>query len=69
MVARKFFRPIWNRDNGFEIMNYTIKYDVHPERRKCSYRAWQITEIPYPEDYLEDWCKRSTYLASYQFLL
>ncbi|XP_056166982.1 uncharacterized protein LOC115664633 [Syzygium oleosum] len=80
--ASRFYHPIWNGDDGYEIMHNGDKYVVHLERKNCSCRAWQLTGIPCchaicaillkqanPKDYVDDCYKKPKYLAAYQFMM
>ncbi|XP_056158414.1 uncharacterized protein LOC130134769 [Syzygium oleosum] len=67
VTASRFCHPVWNGENGYEIIHNNDKYVVNLDRRKCSCRAWELSGIPCPhaicailmkqerpEDYLHD---------------
>ncbi|XP_071722523.1 uncharacterized protein [Rutidosis leptorrhynchoides] len=81
-AASRHCHPIWNGDDRYEIMKGADKYVVNLGSRKCSCRAWQVSEIPCAhaicaiqlkgnntDNYIYDWYHKSKYLASHQFMM
>ncbi|XP_056159292.1 uncharacterized protein LOC130135068 [Syzygium oleosum] len=82
LASSRFCHPIWNGDDGYEVMEKTDKYVVQLDKLKCSCRAWQLSGIPCthaicaiqakyqnPKDCLHGYYHKSTYLAAYQHMI
>ncbi|KAH0764063.1 hypothetical protein KY290_020136 [Solanum tuberosum] len=75
-------RVNWNHDIGFEIQEGEYRHIIDMTRKTCSCRLWQLRGIPCqhavralyhigqePEDYVEHWYKKDTFLRVYKYFL
>ncbi|XP_049389222.1 uncharacterized protein LOC125853550 [Solanum stenotomum] len=75
-------RVNWNHDIGFEIQEGEYRHIIDMTRKTCSCRLWQLRGIPCqhavcalyhigqePEDYVEHWYKKDTFLRAYKYFL
>ncbi|WMV48790.1 hypothetical protein MTR67_042175 [Solanum verrucosum] len=75
-------RVNWNHDIGFEIQEEEYRHIIDMTRKTCSCRLWQLRGIPCqhavcalyhigqePEDYVEHWYKKDTFLRAYKYFL
>ncbi|XP_019239086.1 PREDICTED: uncharacterized protein LOC109219121 [Nicotiana attenuata] len=72
------YKIYWNGEHGFEIMESIVKFIVHPKRRYCSCRSWQLKGIPFAHaiiamqfrridasESISSWYRKETYLRAY----
>nr|XP_025884588.1 uncharacterized protein LOC101247704 [Solanum lycopersicum] len=75
-------RVNWNHDIGFEIQEAEYRHIIDMTKKTCSCRLWQLRGIPCqhavcalyhsgqePEDYVEHWYKKDTFLSAYKYFL
>ncbi|XP_048138643.1 uncharacterized protein LOC115734876 isoform X2 [Rhodamnia argentea] len=77
-----YCRVLWNGDDGYEVLDKSVKFVVDVSMRECTCRRWQLTGIPCPHaisalnhkkkdayDYIDECYKKAKFLAAYQNML